>query len=111
MYEQLAKKTDVPIDYTYGYKRAEVLGAFANGMIIVSLSFTIVLDSIQRFVTPTGNIVYCRPWNPENAKLMPFLKTVVKNPLLVLIVAGGSLVFNILGMFLFSGGKQNINSK
>ncbi|KAL8932997.1 MAG: hypothetical protein Q9216_006572, partial [Gyalolechia sp. 2 TL-2023] len=65
--------------YTYGWQRAETLGALINGVFLVALCLSIFLDAIQRFVEPQ----------------------VVSNPRLVLIVGCFGLLSNILGLFLF----------
>jgi zinc transporter 1 len=65
--------------YTYGWQRAETLGALVNGVFLVALCLSIFLEAIQRFVEPQ----------------------VVTNPKLVLIVGCLGLGSNILGLFLF----------
>jgi len=65
--------------YTYGWQRAETLGALVNGVFLVALCLSIFLEAIQRFVEPQ----------------------VVSNPKLVLIVGCMGLASNILGLFLF----------
>ncbi|GAB7363524.1 hypothetical protein MBLNU230_g3793t1 [Neophaeotheca triangularis] len=65
--------------YTYGWQRAETLGALVNGVFLVALCVTIFLDAIQRFVEPQE----------------------VSQPKLVLIVGCLGLASNILGLFLF----------
>ncbi|KAF1969840.1 cation efflux protein [Bimuria novae-zelandiae CBS 107.79] len=65
--------------YTYGWQRAETLGALVNGVFLVALCLSIFLDAIQRFVEPQE----------------------VSNPRLVLIVGSLGLASNILGLFLF----------
>ena len=65
--------------YTYGWQRAETLGALVNGVFLVALCLSIFLEAIQRFVEPQ----------------------IVTNPMLVLIVGCLGLASNILGLFLF----------
>lgn len=65
--------------YTYGWQRAETLGALVNGVFLVALCLSIFLEAIQRFVEPQK----------------------VSNPKLVLIVGCLGLASNILGLFLF----------
>ena len=65
--------------YTYGWQRAETLGALVNGVFLVALCLSIFLEAIQRFVEPQT----------------------VSNPKLVLIVGCFGLLSNILGLFLF----------
>src|ERR1700733_5437264 len=65
--------------YTYGWQRAETLGALINGVFLIALCLSIFLEAIQRFVTPQT----------------------VSNPRLVLIVGCFGLLSNVLGLFLF----------
>lgn len=65
--------------YTYGWQRAETLGALVNGVFLVALCVTIFLEAIQRFVE----------------------KPTVSNPKLILIVGCLGLGSNILGLLLF----------
>ncbi|KAI9662312.1 MAG: hypothetical protein M1821_008479 [Bathelium mastoideum] len=65
--------------YTYGWQRAETLGALVNGVFLVALCLSIFLEAIQRFVEPQE----------------------VSRPMLVLIVGCCGLASNILGLFLF----------
>ncbi len=34
---------------TFGWVRAEIIGAFANGVFLIALCFTLLIDAIQRF--------------------------------------------------------------
>ncbi|KAF8431359.1 cation efflux protein [Terfezia claveryi] len=65
--------------YTYGWQRAEVLGALTNGVFLLALCLTIFLEAIQRFFEPQ----------------------VIKNPVLILIVGSCGLASNIVGIALF----------
>jgi zinc transporter 1 len=65
--------------YTYGWQRAETLGALINGVFLVALCLSIFLEAIQRFVEPQE----------------------VSHPKLVLIVGCFGLASNIIGLFLF----------
>lgn len=65
--------------YTYGWQRAETLGALINGVFLVALCLSIFLEAIQRLVEPQE----------------------VSNPKLVLIVGCFGLASNVLGLFLF----------
>ncbi|KAL2353169.1 zinc/cadmium resistance protein-like protein [Cryomyces antarcticus] len=65
--------------YTYGWQRAETLGALINGVFLVALCLSIFLEAIQRFVEPVE----------------------VSHPMLVLIVGCFGLASNIIGLFLF----------
>lgn len=65
--------------YTYGWQRAETLGALVNGVFLVALCLSIFLEAIQRFVEPQE----------------------ISHPKLVLIVGSFGLASNIIGLFLF----------
>lgn len=65
--------------YTYGWQRAETLGALANGVFLIALCLSIFLEAINRFVDPQ----------------------VVNNPKLMLIVGCLGLGSNLLGLVLF----------
>lgn len=65
--------------YTYGYARAEVLGALVNAVFLVALCFSIFIEALKRLV----------------------ILEEIQNPLLVFIVGAVGLVVNIFGMFLF----------
>ncbi|ORY48694.1 hypothetical protein BCR33DRAFT_677596 [Rhizoclosmatium globosum] len=78
---KLAKQRTRSNNLSFGYQRAEILGAFANSIFLLALCFTIIIEAIQRFVTPVE----------------------IENPKLVLIVGCVGLTTNILGMILFGG--------
>eukprot|EP00794_Sanderia_malayensis_P007272 gene7272-8083_t len=66
---------------TFGWVRAEVLGALVNSVFLVALCFSIFVESLKRMVDPEG----------------------IKQPLLVLGVGTAGLVVNLLGICLFQG--------
>ncbi|OJJ46161.1 hypothetical protein ASPZODRAFT_67401 [Penicilliopsis zonata CBS 506.65] len=65
--------------FTYGWQRAETLGALVNGVFLVALCLSIFLEAIQRLVEPQE----------------------VKNPQLVCVVGCFGLLSNIVGLVLF----------
>ncbi|KAF6805283.1 zinc cadmium resistance protein [Colletotrichum sojae] len=67
--------------YSYGWLRAEILGAFFNAVFLIALCVTIILEAIGRFFDP-----------PE-----------IKNPEIILIVGAFGLASNLVG-FLVLGG-------
>ncbi len=71
---------------TFGYRRAEVLGAFVNGTLLCGLVLFIVFESIRRLFAP-----------PE-----------VDGPLMLWIAVAG-LAFNILAAFILLRGGRNHN--
>jgi zinc transporter 1 len=44
--------------YSYGYQRAEVVGALVNGVSLLALCFFVVLEAIPRFVVKTRMIKF-----------------------------------------------------
>jgi len=72
---------------TYGYYRAEILAALANGAALVAISLYVFGEAVQRFGAP-----------PE-----------VRAPLMMGIAAGG-LVVNLLSLWILHGGQgRNLN--
>ncbi|KAG0192855.1 hypothetical protein DFQ28_007465 [Apophysomyces sp. BC1034] len=65
--------------YSYGWQRAEILGALINGVFLVALCFTIALSAIQRFIQPEP----------------------ITDPVMVLITGCVGLAGNLLGLLLF----------
>ncbi|KAF9945905.1 hypothetical protein BGZ70_003497 [Mortierella alpina] len=76
---RLAAKTEWKPHLSYGWQRAELLGALYNGIFLLALCFSILLDAIERF------------FKPED----------IENPKLVLIVGSIGLLCNLLGLVLF----------
>ncbi|KAG0344153.1 hypothetical protein BG004_004688 [Podila humilis] len=76
---RLAARTEWQPTLSYGWQRAELLGALYNGVFLLALCFTILLDAIERF------------FKPED----------IEEPKLVLIVGGIGLACNLLGLVLF----------
>jgi zinc transporter 1 len=66
---------------TFGWVRAEVVGANINTVFLLALCLTIVFDAIKRFVQPEP----------------------IENVNLLLIVGSVGLGINIIGLFLFQG--------
>jgi len=66
---------------TYGWARAEVLGALVNSVFLVALCFTIFIEALERLVSIER----------------------IENPDMMLIVGGLGLAVNIIGLLLFQG--------
>lgn len=64
---------------TFGWQRAEVLGALVNAVFLIALCFSILVESLKRLVEPE----------------------VIHNPILVLIVGVAGLLVNVIGLILF----------
>ncbi|KAF8875078.1 cation efflux protein [Gymnopilus junonius] len=72
--------------YSYGWHRAEILAALVNGVFLLALCVSILLEAISRFFTV-----------PE-----------IDNPKLVTIVGAWGLVSNIIGLALFHGRSSSL---
>src|SRR5690606_14874076 len=68
---------------TFGYHRAEILAALANGAALVAIAAFIVVEAIGRFGRPAD----------------------VEAPLMVAVAAGG-LVVNVFGLHLLSSARD-----
>lgn len=66
---------------TFGWARAEVLGALVNAVFLVALCFSIFVESLKRFYTPEE----------------------IHDPVLILYVGTIGLLINVIGLFLFHG--------
>ncbi|CAH1786402.1 unnamed protein product, partial [Owenia fusiformis] len=66
---------------TYGWARAEVLGAVVNAVFLIALTFSIFIEALKRLI----------------------MIEKIDDPQLLLIVGGVGLVVNLLGLVLFSG--------
>ncbi|XP_065640921.1 proton-coupled zinc antiporter SLC30A1 isoform X2 [Hydra vulgaris] len=74
-----SKRGQTTSRYTFGWIRAEVLGALVNAVFLVALCFSIFVESLKR-------IVISEP---------------IENPKLVLLVGGLGLAVNLVGLMLF----------
>ncbi|KAM0478217.1 hypothetical protein ACHAPX_005407 [Trichoderma viride] len=68
-------------EFTFGWVRAEILGAFFNAVFLIALCVSIILEALTRFVEP-----------PE-----------ITNPKLILIVGCAGLFSNLLGFVVLGG--------
>lgn len=76
---RVSTQKDADAKYTYGWKRAEILGALINAVFLLALCFSILIEAIQRLITPS----------------------IITNPKLILYVGTSGLISNIVGLFLF----------
>lgn len=81
----LAAKRQKTNSKTYGWKRAEVIGALVNGVFLVSVCFYTVTEAAVRLIEGP----------PE-----------LRQPELVLIVGGIGLVINIIGLLMFCSHRS-----
>lgn len=64
---------------TFGWVRAEVMGALVNAVFLTALCFTILLEAVERYTVPHE----------------------IENPRAVIWVGAAGLLVNLLGLFLF----------
>ncbi|GEM12520.1 solute carrier family 30 (zinc transporter), member 1 [Rhodotorula toruloides] len=76
---KLAENKSSSSKLSYGWQRAEVLGALINGVFLLALCFSIGMEAIARFVNYTE----------------------VTQPKLIVAVGSAGLLSNIIGLFLF----------
>uniref|UniRef100_A0A0N5ASK8 Cation efflux protein n=1 Tax=Syphacia muris TaxID=451379 RepID=A0A0N5ASK8_9BILA len=72
---------------TFGWVRAEVLGALVNGVFLLALCFSIFIESLTRLIEPER----------------------IKNPEYVLVVGVIGLIINLIGMFMFHSHAHGHN--
>lgn len=77
--ERFARRTHATQKNTFGWIRAEVMGALVNAIFLTGLCFAILLEAIERFIEPHE----------------------MQQPLVVLGVGVAGLVVNVLGLCLF----------
>ncbi|XP_017311850.1 zinc transporter 1a [Ictalurus punctatus] len=78
---RFAERTQSTKKNTFGWIRAEVMGALVNAVFLTALCFTIVLEAIERFTEPHE----------------------IESPFVVIAVGAAGLVVNLLGLCLFHG--------
>ncbi|CAI4925067.1 AVN_collapsed_G0051890.mRNA.1.CDS.1 [Saccharomyces cerevisiae] len=80
----VAKNRNPDSTYTYGWKRAEILGALLNAVFLIALCVSILIEALQRIIAPP----------------------VIENPKFVLYVGVAGLISNTVGLFLFHDNDQ-----
>lgn len=78
---RFAEKTQSTNKNTFGWVRAEVMGALVNAVFLTALCFTIVLEAVERFTEPHE----------------------IEHPHVVVGVGAAGLLVNLLGLCLFHG--------
>ena len=81
-------KTNASNENTFGYSRAEVVGALVNATFLLAMCFSIILESIHRFIDPVS-------------------ETLGENTSLLLWVAVIGLAINVMGLFIFGHGHDH----
>lgn len=46
--------------YTFGFQRAEILAALVNGVFLLALCFSIIVEALSRFYSPSGTRCFPR---------------------------------------------------
>ncbi|KAJ7988041.1 hypothetical protein DPEC_G00319520 [Dallia pectoralis] len=78
---RFAEKTQATNKNTFGWIRAEVMGALVNAVFLTALCFTIILEAVERFTNPHE----------------------IEKPHVVIGVGAAGLLVNLLGLCLFHG--------
>ncbi|KAK6304722.1 hypothetical protein J4Q44_G00253080 [Coregonus suidteri] len=76
-----SEKTQATSKNTFGWIRAEVMGALVNAVFLTALCFTIILQAVERFTVPHE----------------------IESPGVVIGVGAAGLLVNLLGLLLFHG--------
>ncbi|XP_008124023.1 proton-coupled zinc antiporter SLC30A1 [Anolis carolinensis] len=76
---RFAQRTRATSKNTFGWVRAEVMGALVNAVFLTALCFTILLEAVERFTEPHE----------------------IQQPLVVIGVGAAGLLVNLLGLCLF----------
>ena len=84
----LSKRKKPSKQFTFGWQRAETIGALINSTFLLALCFTIIVSAIQRFVEPVS----------------------IREPFVVLGVGCAGLAVNGLGLFLFHDHNHSSDS-
>ena len=71
---------------TFGYRRAEVIGALLNGLLLAAVAITVAVQGVARLVGDGGHEVHGVP---------------------MLAVAGAGLLANIAALLVLQGGRRN----
>ncbi|XP_069464623.1 proton-coupled zinc antiporter SLC30A1 [Ambystoma mexicanum] len=85
---RFAGRTQATDKNTFGWIRAEVMGALVNAVFLTALCFTIVLEAIERFSEAHE----------------------IEQPLVVIWVGAGGLLVNLVGLCMFRGGAGHGHS-
>jgi zinc transporter 1 len=88
---------------TYGWKRAEILAAFFNGIFLVALSVSIIIHAIQRFIHIEGESRGGEIDLSRGSLTLMIESAEVSEPLLVVMIGCVGLATNVAGIFIFHG--------
>lgn len=90
---------------TFGWARAEVLGALVNAVFLVALCFSIIVESVKRYGSHYHDF-YLLLNSMENFNVMIILYRFIHveeidEPEWILVVGTAGLIVNLLGLCLF----------
>ncbi|KAK6347812.1 hypothetical protein TWF718_005636 [Orbilia javanica] len=85
---KISERTESPKELSFGWQRANLLGAFFNGVFLLALSVSIFLQSIERFIAIEE----------------------VQNPKLILIVGCIGLTLNIISAFFLHEHDEDVKN-
>merc|ERR1712093_399253 len=89
---RISQRDNTPKALSFGWQRAQLLGAFFNGVFLLALGVSIFLQSIERFVSlqsiPTISAMF--------TQLIPHSE--VENPMLILMMGCVGLTLNIISV-------------
>ena len=71
---------------TFGFARAEVVGALVNAVFLLALCFSITVQALKRFTKPEP----------------------INDPRMILIVGGVGLLINIIGLVIFGHSHDGV---
>ncbi|KAK6543336.1 hypothetical protein TWF694_000088 [Orbilia ellipsospora] len=83
---KISESSDSPKELCFGWQRANLLGAFFNGVFLLALSVSIFLQSIERFISVQE----------------------IENPKLILIVGCVGLTLNIISAFFLHDHEEEV---
>jgi len=61
---QISRRGKSPKEFSFGWQRAQLLGAFFNGVFLAALGLSIFLQAVERFVSLTS-MSACIPKHAE----------------------------------------------
>ncbi|KAJ6161304.1 cation diffusion facilitator family metal ion transporter [Penicillium chermesinum] len=87
---KIEEKGDSPNNLSFGWQRAQLLGAFFNGVLLFALGISIFLQSIERFISLE------RESEDIHLMIQRLIETAIQQPKLVLIVGAIGLTLNLI---------------
>ncbi|KAJ5503176.1 Cation efflux protein [Penicillium fimorum] len=97
-----SERRESPKELTFGWQRAQLLGAFFNGVLLFGLGISIFLQSIERF------IALQRGYHGLDRVLISFDNDDVHNPKLMFIIGCVGLGLNIISAVFLHGRVHEV---